>query len=50
MKIEQDVEIVQKVINRLRSARSDYNIPRSSKTEGKAYTQVLSNCKLIYFW
>ncbi|XP_073975140.1 valyl-tRNA synthetase [Rhodnius prolixus] len=33
MKIEQDVEIVQKVINRLRSARSDYNIPRSSKTE-----------------
>ncbi|KAK9500425.1 hypothetical protein O3M35_001693 [Rhynocoris fuscipes] len=32
-KIEQDVDIVQKVIGRIRSARSDYNIPRSTKTE-----------------
>jgi len=33
LKLEQDVEFVQKVIHSIRSARSDYNIPNKTKTE-----------------
>lgn len=33
--IENDVEFVQKVARAIRSARSDYNLPNKTKTEGK---------------
>lgn len=33
--IETEVEFVQKVAKSIRSARSDYNLPNKSKTEGK---------------
>jgi len=32
--VEKDVEFVQKTASRIRSARSDYNIPNKTKTEG----------------
>lgn len=32
--IEQEVEFVQKIAKAIRSARSDYNLPNKTKTEG----------------
>lgn len=34
--IENEVEFVQKVARAIRSARSDYNLPNKTKTEGKS--------------
>jgi len=33
LKIENEVEFVQKIVHSIRSALSDYNVPKSSKTE-----------------
>lgn len=33
MKTENEVEFVQKIVHSIRSALSDYNVPKSSKTE-----------------
>lgn len=33
--IEEDVEFIQRVVKAIRSARSDYNLPNKTKTEGK---------------
>lgn len=35
--IEKDVEFIQKVAKAIRSARSDYNLPNKTKTEGKLF-------------
>lgn len=32
--IEQEVELIQKIAKSIRSARSDYNLPNKTKTEG----------------
>ena len=34
MEVESEVELVQKIIHTVRSARSDYNLPNKTKTEG----------------
>jgi valyl-tRNA synthetase len=34
--VEQEVEFIQKVAKAIRSARSDYNLPNKTKTEGKS--------------
>lgn len=33
--LEQEMEFVQKIVHSIRSARSDYNLPKGTKTEGK---------------
>lgn len=43
--LEQEMEFVQKIVHSIRSARSDYNLPKGTKTEGK--------CNFVYeakFW
>ena len=35
VKIEEEVQFVQKAIHSIRSARSDYNLPNKAKTESK---------------
>lgn len=35
--IENEVDFMQKVVHSIRSARSDYNLPSKTKTEGEYY-------------
>lgn len=43
--VEDEVEFIQKVAKAIRSARSDYNLPNKTKTEGKFMTH-----RIIYMY
>lgn len=50
--IEGEVEFVQKVARSIRSARSDYNLPNKTKTEGNhrfTYDIIISLFVIIFF-
>lgn len=40
--IEDEVDFVQRVAKSIRSARSDYNIPNKTKTEGEQYLHSIN--------
>lgn len=46
--LEQEMEFVQKIVHSIRSARSDYNLPKGTKTEGKCY--FVYEAKFWYFY
>lgn len=39
--LENEVELIQRIIHLIRSARSDYNLPNKTKTEGNYIYQIL---------
>ena len=40
VEIECEVELMQKIAKNIRSARSDYNLPNKTKTEGKHFLNI----------
>lgn len=47
--IENEVEFIQKVAKAIRSARSDYNLPNKTKTEGKTTYFCISFIYMFIF-
>lgn len=48
--VENEVEFIQKVARAIRSARSDYNLPNKTKTEGNAIKFLLTMLFSIFFF
>lgn len=46
--IENEVEFIQKIARAIRSARSDYNLPNKTKTEGKFFIHI-TNVSIFHF-